>query len=91
MMINKENLQQSLFCFTLAVLIIIISIYLLSLCTHCICAKCRGRTLKVSCADPESFVRGGPNLITFFLVVEGIEDPNITKNGPSSARQRNAI
>ena len=42
-------------------------------------------------ADPESFVRGGPNLITFFLVDEGIEDPNITLNGPSSARQRKAI
>ena len=27
----------------------------------------------------------------YFLVVEGIEDPNITINGPSSARQRNAI
>ena len=90
-MINKENLQQSLFCFTLAVLIIIISIYLLSLCTHCICEKCRGRTLKESYADPESFVRGGPNLITILLVVEGIEDQNITTNGPSSARQRNAI
>ena len=70
-MINKENLQQSLFCFTLAVLIIIISIYLLSLYTHYICAKCQGRTLKVSYADSESFVKGGPNLITLFLVVEG--------------------
>ena len=27
----------------------------------------------------------------FFLVDEGIEDPNITINGSSSARQRNAI
>ena len=27
----------------------------------------------------------------FFLVVEGLEDSNITKNVPSSARQRNAI
>ena len=27
----------------------------------------------------------------FFLVDEGIEDPNTTINGPSSARQRNAI
>ena len=44
-----------------------------------------------TCADPESFVRVGPNLITFFLVNEGIEDPNITIKGPSSARQRNAI
>ena len=26
-----------------------------------------------------------------FLVVEGIEDPNTAKNGPTSARQRNAI
>ena len=43
------------------------------------------------CADLESFVRGGPNLITFFfvcfLVDEGIEDPNTAINGPSSARQ----
>ena len=44
-----------------------------------------------ACADPEGFVRRGPNLITFILVVEGIEDPNITINGPSSARQRNVI
>ena len=51
MMINKENLQQSLICFTLAVLIIIIIIYLLSLFTHCICAKCRGRTLKLYVED----------------------------------------
>ena len=28
-----------------------------------------------SCADPESFARGGPNLITSFLVDEGIENP----------------
>ena len=51
-----------------------------------------------SCADPEGFVRGGPNLIrvfffvvVVFLVVLGIEDPYITINGPSSARQRDAI
>ena len=44
-----------------------------------------------SCADLENFLRGGPNLITYFLVEEGIEDPNITINGPSSASQRNAI
>ena len=25
-----------------------------------------------ACADPESFVKGSPNLITFFLVDEGI-------------------
>ena len=50
------------------------------------------------CADAESFVRGGPNLITFFfffffffLVDEGIEDPNVTINGPLLACQRNAI
>ena len=35
-----------------------------------------------SCADPESFVRGGPNLIPFFFLVEGIEDPNTAINGP---------
>ena len=43
-----------------------------------------------ACADPGSFVRGVPNLI-FFLVEEGIKDPNIIINGPPSARQRNAI
>ena len=37
------------------------------------------------------FCQRGRNLITFFLVDEGIEDPNTTINGPSSARQRNAI
>ena len=30
-------------------------------------------------------------MTTFFLVDEGWEDPNTTKSGPSSARQRNAI
>ena len=51
------------------------------------CIRC------LTCGDPESFVRGGPNLITFFFkkVDEGIEDPNVTINGPSSARQRKAI
>ena len=49
------------------------------------------RTRELSCADLESFVRGGPNLITFFLVNEGMEDPNIALNGPSSAHQQNAI
>ena len=46
-----------------------------------------------SCADPESFVRGGPNLITFlFFLVDGvIEDPNTAINGPPSASQRNAM
>ena len=45
---------------------------------------------KNTCADPESFVRGGP---TFFFceVDEGREDPNTITSGPSSARQRNAI
>ena len=52
---------------------------------------CWGFAFGPSCADPESFVRGGPNLITFFLVDEGIEDPNTDINGPSSAHQRNAI
>ena len=42
-----------------------------------------------TCADPESFVRGGPTLTTFFLVGEGRDDPNTTKSGPSTARKRN--
>ena len=52
----------------------------------------------LSCADPEIFVRGGITLTidNVFLVVflvddDGREDPNTTKNGPSLARQRNAI
>ena len=44
-----------------------------------------------SCADPESFVRGGQNFIFFFLVDNVIEDPNVTINGTSSAGQRHAI
>ena len=44
------------------------------------------------CADPESFAREGPTLTCFLYVFdEGREDPNSTKSGPSSARQRNAI
>ena len=38
-----------------------------------------------SCTNLESFVRGGPNLIMFYLVDEEIEDQNI--NGTSMARQ----
>ena len=40
--------------------------------------------------DPESFARGGGGYL-FFLLDEGREDPNTTKSGPSSARQRNTI
>ena len=43
------------------------------------------------CADPESYVRGGPTLTLIFVVDEGSEDQNTTIGGPSSARQRNAI
>ena len=53
----------------------------------------KGLIVLHACAGPESFVRGGPNLKTFFslfVVDERIEDPNTTINGPSSARQRNA-
>ena len=42
-----------------------------------------------TCTDPESFVRGGPNSLSFFLVflvVEGIEDSNTALKGPSSSR-----
>ena len=37
-----------------------------------------------------TFTHGGPNLKTFFFD-KGIEDTTIALNGPSSARQRNAI
>ena len=43
------------------------------------------------CADPESYVRGGPTSTLTFLVDEGREDQNTTIGGPSSTRQRNAI
>ena len=33
----------------------------------------------------------GSKFDNVFLVDEGIEDPNVTINGPSLARQRNAI
>ena len=39
-----------------------------------------------SCADPESFVRGGPTLKTFLVFFyEGRKDQNTTISGPSSA------
>ena len=45
------------------------------------------------CADPGSFVRGGPTLTTFFLLLFvfswwGSEDSNTTISGSSLARQR---
>ena len=42
----------------------------------------------LTCADPERFVRGGPNLtfsFKYILVDEGRGDPNTTISGPSSA------
>ena len=38
-------------------------------------------------ADPESFVRGGATLTTFFSD-DGREDPNTNKSRPSFAHQR---
>ena len=35
-----------------------------------------------------NFVRGGPTLITFFLVNEGREDPSTTISVPLSSRWR---
>ena len=46
---------------------------------------------KRPCAGPESFVRGGPTLTTFFLVDEGRENPHSNISGLSSVHQRNAI
>ena len=43
-----------------------------------------------TCANPESFVIGGPTLTPFF-VDKGIEYTNTTICVPSSARQRNFI
>ena len=42
----------------------------------------------LTCANPERFVRGGPNLtfsFKYILVDEGRGDPNTTLSGPSSA------
>ena len=47
-----------------------------------------------ACADPVSFVRGGPTLTRFFfllLLMGSREDGNATKSGPSSVTQQNAI
>ena len=45
----------------------------------------------LKCADPESFVRRGPTLTTFFFNYyffdEGKENPNTIISRPSSARQ----
>ena len=61
----------------------------------------RHLTCQCSCADPESFVRGVKIwhfflfyiilLFYFFLAHKGRDDPNTTKSGPSSVRQRNGI
>ena len=46
-------------------------------------------TRVATCADPESFVKGGPTLTTF---IRGDRiQTNTTKSGTSSARQQNAI
>ena len=59
---------------------------------------CRGWSVDVlhmsACADPESFVRGGPTLTTFclsFFFFFFFDEGRIQVSGPSSARQRNAI
>ena len=38
--------------------------------------------LPKACADPESFVRGGPILTALFLVYKWRDDPNNTISGP---------
>ena len=50
----------------------------------------KSRVYHFTCADPESFVRGGPIFDNVFLVDNEREDPNSTISGPSLARQRNA-
>ena len=39
----------------------------------------------IPCADPESFVRGGPSLTKFLSLHEGREDLNTTISEPLSA------
>ena len=45
----------------------------------------------VSCADPESFARGGPTLTTFFSSDNEGERIQIPLSGPSSSGQQNGI
>ena len=42
--------------------------------TECVCMYTYLQKASESCADPESFVRGGP-ILTFFLVEEERKDP----------------
>ena len=55
----------------------------------------QGYGLTVTCADPESFVRGGPILTCFLFIYlfiyffdEGREDQNSTESGPLLTRHR---
>ena len=54
------------------------------MCVHCM--QVPGFKIYYSCADLESFVRGGPPLRKFFLVDDRRKDQNNTKSGTSSAR-----
>ena len=48
--------------------------------------------VSLTCANQESFARGGPTFCLFvFLVDEGKEDPYATISGQSSIHQRNTI
>ena len=38
--------------------------------------------MPLPCADPESFARGVPTLLTMFIFDEGREDSNSTRRGP---------
>ena len=50
---------------------------------------------RLTCADLESFARGGPILTTFFFFFFSVDkwrkDPNTTISGPPSAHHQNAI
>ena len=55
---------------------------------HCVVLKSLSQ---MSCADPESYVRGGQTSTKFFFYFEGGRIQNTTISGPSSARQGNVI
>ena len=70
-------------CFTFIVLaVVLLSVFFVS--------SSRCNEYDLPCADPESFVRGGPTLTTF-LVDEGREDQSTTISGSLLVRQRNAF
>ena len=58
---------------------------------NCLYSNILFEDLQQHMRGPRKFCQRGSKFDNGFLADEGIEDPDITLNGPSSARQRNAI